>query len=103
MTDLHTPGPWEAHQGVLGNNTIWDVTCKNDDWSPSDETPEGWFVATVHEVRDAASAEANARLIASAPTLLAIVKMLLKKHEAHHNSVEHALARAQLRLIRGEE
>lgn len=34
--------------------------------------------------------------------LLNTIETLLKKHEAHHNSVEHAAARALLRKIRGE-
>lgn len=34
--------------------------------------------------------------------LLDTIETLLKKHEAHHNSIEHAAARALLRKIRGE-
>lgn len=34
--------------------------------------------------------------------LIDTIHVLLKKHEAHHNSVEHAAARALLRKIRGE-
>ena len=47
-----------------------------------------------------------ASIPAETPTLhqqlIDTIQALLKKHEAHHNSVEHAAARALLRKIRGE-
>lgn len=66
-----TPGPWEAHQGVISSQPdVWDVTSKHG-WSGNcDATPEGWFVATIHEVDGGDSAKANAALIAAAPELL---------------------------------
>ena len=65
-----TPGPWEAHFAIDGD-PIWDVTAKHG-WTPNSNgvTPHGWFVASVHEVTNLQSAEATARLIASAPDLL---------------------------------
>ena len=77
MTEKHTPGPWEAHKGVLENSpTVWDVTSRHN-WSGfGGETPQGWFVATVHEVTNTASAEANARLIAAAPEMFRALQAL---------------------------
>lgn len=73
MTEAqHTPGPWEAHQGIDANEPkVWDVTSKHDWKGSAGLTPKGWFVATVHEVRCEDDAEANAHLIAAAPELLA--------------------------------
>lgn len=34
--------------------------------------------------------------------LIGTIETLLKKHEAYHNSIEHAAARELLRKIRGE-
>lgn len=65
----HTRGPWEIHEGVLPQQPYSvDVTAKTSGWQPNGETPEGWFIATVHSME---GSEANARLIAAAPDMLA--------------------------------
>jgi len=98
MAAQHTPGPWEAHHGVLGaNEAVWDVTRKGDGWYACDATPEGWFVATVHEVRDAASAAANARLIAASPELLDLAYQYLSdlRRPPTGDSLQRRIERAE--------
>lgn len=45
---------------------------------------------------DQAEARSNAK------QLIETIETLLRKHEAYHNSIEHAAARQLLRKIRGE-
>jgi len=91
-----TPGPWEAHQGILPDQpTVWDVTAKHGWTGPWDNTPEGWFVATVHEVSGPESAEANARLIAAAPDLLEALRDIVE-HEQFNSIVRWERARAAI-------
>lgn len=45
---------------------------------------------------DQAEARSNVR------QLIGTIETLLRKHEAYHNSIEHAAARQLLRKIRGE-
>lgn len=87
----HTPGPWNAHKGVIPDQPhVWDVTSKHGWGGNCNATPEGWFVATIHEVTNADSAAANARLIAAAPELLAICKRLLDRgYVSKHCHDEH--------------
>jgi len=69
MTSLHTPGPWTAeppdHVDIYGNPVPVDLF-----------TPEYWFIsgpgADVHGLMTAA----DARLIAAAPDLLAVLQDL---------------------------
>ena len=72
-----TKGPWEAHQGIVANSpTVWDITSKHN-WRNHGETPEGWFVATVHEVSTEEGAKIDAALIAylrnHVPDILALI------------------------------
>lgn len=62
----HTPGPWRVNS-VGPARFIYD------------STPEGWAVAdvkTFHGRHPEGQSEANARLIAAAPLLLAALKMV---------------------------
>jgi len=62
-----TPLPWEAHQGVCEDQpTVWDITSKAGGWSPCDLTPEGYFVATVHETLDSEAARKDSAYIVHA-------------------------------------
>ncbi len=61
----HTPGPWTVSGCKLGNSAM--VTHGNDGtFSP--------VIATVHDDGTRLPAEANARLIAAAPELLAALR-----------------------------
>lgn len=66
----HTPGPWRLEsesRGTLGSDTI--IT----------DAEGGWSIAECELVSIDGEAEANARLIATAPELLAVVKALHDK------------------------
>lgn len=66
MTTKHTPGPWVA--GQLEDNDCCDV-----------KTECGYYIATCHDcVGGERNADANARLIASAPELLKWLKFAAK-------------------------
>jgi len=59
-----TPGPWVAQD--VGNDAEWEVV------KPDPTVTDGcWYVAMTYDDADSGSAEANARLIASAPDLAA--------------------------------
>lgn len=77
----HTPGPWTVRPNEDGGMTI--VPVDKERW------PNHWFVAQVDgQVRVDANT-ANARLIAAAPDLLAVLKALsLSVGEA--NALQHA-------------
>jgi hypothetical protein len=108
MTDAkHTPGPWEAHQGIDADQpTVWDITSRHNHRSFG-ETPKGWFVATVHEVKDGAGAAADARLIAAAPCLLEALDNLVDAVTNFNRRVPAtdeslAMGRAAIAKARGE-
>lgn len=65
MNNQHTPGPWTVKSHENDTYTI-HVACKS--W-------ESWAVA---HIEDCTQDEANARLIAAAPDLLAALEDLLK-------------------------
>ena len=79
MSKAHTPGPWVANESVVGSYTGFDINGAgpaNKKWIASvhsdhhitgSESPE---LAKKKE-REIATAQANARLIAAAPELLA--------------------------------
>ena len=69
----HTPGPWEPHRGVIGGGNSLRV-CK-----PDATKSRGCFSVAEAETIGIPrrQAEANARLIAAAPDLLAACKSAL--------------------------
>jgi hypothetical protein len=68
MTDRHTPGPW-----WIDNRNIRSATVKPD-WMP-----KGIKLATVVEgAVGSAESDANARLIAAAPDLLAALQAIME-------------------------
>lgn len=100
MTAQHTPGPWEAHQGVDDDHpTVWDVTSRHNHRDYG-ETPKGWFVATVHEVTDEAGAEADARLIAAAPELLEALEAAIPHMSAPLDSDDQSASALAYRRAR---
>ena len=66
----HTPGPWKADEGMI--------------------VVAGHCVATYHS-RDACGeeTEANARLIAAAPDLLAVVRMVVRSRDDADAAGDH--------------
>ena len=94
----HTPGPWRV--GRDGHNILTVATYKG---PYGDE--RSTFVASAYTVndpsptfKDCEELEANARLIAAAPTLLAALKRLLAcsalGEDAADPETDHALADA---------
>lgn len=77
----HTPGPWIISRG-MGVQIALDTGTPNE--------PSARFVAAVHDIPER---EANARLIAAAPELLAALKHLLNASVGMHGS------EAELRAI----
>lgn len=65
----HTPGPWEAWRG--------------DVWSQSD-----LLVAIINRAKEVGNGRANARLIAAAPDLLAVLQGALGLLETHPEGEE---------------
>lgn len=63
----HTPGPWTFHRPWSGFSQIT---------GPNDELVFGIAAGSVDEKRPDCECEANARLIAAAPDLLAALKTL---------------------------
>lgn len=85
----HTPGPWmdwrQDHENVV----------------TAGQKPDGSFpiIAAVRFDRK----DANARLIAAAPDLMAMIRELLTIHEAHHNHPSHAAARRLIAKAEGRQ
>ena len=69
MSAQHTPGPWELDCSGLG---AWIMAGG----------PDGLHVATIPIARDGDWSDANARLIAAAPDMLAALKHILAADEA---------------------
>jgi hypothetical protein len=84
MSEAHTPGPWSA------------VPCKGAFCIESDA--DALTIASIevlHSVRDAKEQQANARLIAAAPELLAIVKEALVMTQANNLDRKYAVIVAE--------
>ena len=98
METKHTPGPWKASgTGINGAASSyghrWRVaTCTDSYWDGSDLTGE---------------AQANARLIASAPDLLKLAQNLLEyfdhKNEIHSPHTLHRMATQAINKALGLE
>lgn len=76
----HTPGPWKVWDRGIG----WEV-----------HAPNGWAVNSGH--RETFS-EADARLIAAAPDLLAVLKLINihgYRNISYHDMVLEAIAKAE--------
>jgi hypothetical protein len=87
----HTPGPWHVvsdpqWEGKHPNHShrfICNVPAFAEVYPPTDGEDDGWQVfhdnvgRTICHMTDTIEIESNARLIASAPELLAIVRALL--------------------------
>ena len=85
MNTQHTPGPWLATQTYFFGHDSWQITGENGDTNPflcrvTDSTPDY---------------EANARLIAAAPELLAELSNLLARIEASPTLLPHISADAR--------
>lgn len=93
-----TAGNWIAYQNPAQE--------KHGHWSVGIENQYGIHGVGSGEHRDVSfdvggiCTEADAKAMAASKELLETVEALLKKHEAYHNSIEHAAARALLHKIR---
>ena len=97
MTTQHTPGPWEAVEGNahhgpfvtdIGDRTICDLYTLDGADRPAVFRPE--------------EAEANARLIAAAPDLLAALEELCLAPNKHRPEEYWEDARAAIAKAKGE-
>ena len=80
----HTPGPWEASEGVPSD--IWHVDMPDRQFSITVSRGGDDWDMTVEEV------QANARLIAAAPDMLAALEALVKWGErpvSNHPAAKH--------------
>jgi len=80
MSDRHTPGPW-----FIAPRTTPEIEiCAT---NPADDEP--WFIAAVYENGGPHpdSGEANARLIASAPAMLSILRAFLGHDDRFYVSI----------------
>lgn len=89
----HTPGPWKAHW-----NGLWKITTK-----------AGWLVAHLsppkraHGVFEPANVEANARLIAAAPDLLAALQAIVSNQDmADGEEPRRLIAEARAAIVKAK-
>jgi len=112
MSTEHTPGPWWATQGCTGT---WYVSTRRDR-QPEDAPPSPYGAAITcavgdhTETRTSGNEEANARLIAAAPDLLAALRSATFALESavmlaglHALAEPAANARAALNRFYGED
>lgn len=76
MTPLFTPGPWTVDEcpGSLGHWTIREA-----DGTPNGDT-DAYPIATVYTQPTGGEGEANAKLVATAPTMFAAIETALRHH-----------------------
>jgi hypothetical protein len=106
MSTEHTPGPWWATQGCTGT---WYVSTRRDH-QPEDAPPSPYGAAITcvvgdhTETRTSGNEEANARLIAAAPDLLAALHKVQDWLEgcSTRQTMQAQVARA-IALATGEE
>lgn len=76
-TTTHTPGPWKHDASdVLNPDRAFGIIAHDDA-----EGPDGDATQCVAEICDGPTAEADARLIASAPTLLAACEEIVRYYQ----------------------
>ncbi len=83
MTTKHTPGPWTVALGVSPVDTVWDAEGEHKIAS---------FISAPS--RDWQEQDANARLIAAAPDLLAALAEIAKGSATLQRAQIHSIARA---------
>lgn len=71
----HTPGPWFLGEKVQGKHTVTDLRRIRSER----EGMEHGAVCEVYGIADGSEAAANARLIASAPELLASLQLMVDR------------------------
>ena len=102
ITQKHTPGPWGYRDGVYCTFTVYATTqgrCgipRGLHWQPIAQIP-----VMEHEGRgmSADEADANARLIAAAPDLLAVVQRFARHCEQNSVPELQGIARDALTAI----
>jgi hypothetical protein len=87
MTDTHTPGPWQADEGAGNRNADgshpWEVcACAGPPFGDDTE-----IIVLAERVT-----EANARLIAAAPELLAACRAALEHFAEFHRGQPFAIS-----------
>ena len=91
----HTPGPWVAYEDPMANNpsTTWGVNGFHP--VAGFAIPQDCQLATVYDV------EANARLIAAAPELLAALRLYVEPCTAEECCRRDAIAIAAIARATG--
>lgn len=76
MVEMHTPGPWWTDAEYSEEECGIAIIAANTDCGPLPGNPTRGMVAWASELllKNAAQCEANARLIAAAPELLAVLQ-----------------------------
>ena len=91
----HTPGPWYPIKNVVGS---WDVNISNWEYGQS--------IASCIQYVDTGSEEANARLIAAAPDMLAALEktldVMMRKPDLLPITVCEMQIRAAIKQAKGE-
>lgn len=104
-----TPGPWVAHNHDGDRREWWTVMLGAWDVSHNEASDPGVVASAKYSAMTPKENEANARLIAAAPDLLAEVirlRALYQKEQAWWKSYESAdetRSRALIRLLRAYE
>lgn len=90
MSGQHTPGPWRVFGATAENGTSNEIHA------------DGEFIARVFMNGNTLKREANARLIAAAPDLLAALEKLarLGNGDQYGNSEGNMIARAAIAKVK---
>lgn len=85
MSTQHTPGPWHVEKQRAPNGGVfYDVTEENRQAHDRIAMVGPWTAS-----RDGYEAESNARLIAAAPELLAMLRAYAADCICQHDSIRH--------------
>lgn len=82
-----TPGPWEAYFGVGAGWSVRRKEPRGPDWTGlAPICSMAWFQFPIPGVIDETISEANARLVASAPDLLAALQWYVDNDETNEST-----------------
>ena len=88
----HTPGPWQVEQMPFGGPPGWEVSSCEDTYSQDELFVTVWGSGEC--------AEADARLIASAPAMLEVLEWLLEEFDRRELDGNAVFCLADLEQVR---